>query len=468
MEIVISTRRRIVRHLALPFLLAAAAACGDEPTRPVGLTLAVAPGTLTLHVLESGQLSARAARGGLPVTARVAWSSSDTSVARVSATGEVSGRAPGTARVTATGGGAASSITVTVVADLQPGELRQPFAGEFTNTNVFDHDVPRQFDPAAANGFVLSFWGQKLGDIDGHNGYDWWLPAGTPVLAAAPGVVTFAGTEAPAWCPLLNATTSGRWVVIAHGLAPHALIYTQYGHFSRIAVKEGDRVAAGQPLGLSGSSGCSTGPHLHFSVFRARADGHGVAVDPYGWRTAAPDPWAADTAGLPSENLWGAAPAMFREFRPAPPALPGAAAVISAVRYMGANDAVDPDGEFVEIVPGPGVAEADLGGAALVNGAGERFTFPADARVAAGAPLRVYSGAGTHSSTSLYWGRTSPAWNDNADCAVLLDAAGHRLYALSWGVACPASPLASRAVAAPAVPREVLSPSTRGLIHPFR
>jgi hypothetical protein len=284
-------------------------------------------------------------------------------------------------------------------------------------------------------------------------------------------VVLFAGSETPFFCPLLNTTTAGLWVVIAHGLAPHELLYTQYGHLARLDVRAGDRVAAGQPLGLSGSSGCSTGPHLHFAVYRTRlSDGHGVVIDPFGWRAAEPDPWAADTAGLASPDLWGTAePRLFREVRPAPLSMPGPAALISAVRYLGGGDeAHDLDGEFVEIVPGPGLAGADLAGATLLNRAGDRFTFPAGSRAAAGAPLRVYSGAGTPAPGALYWARTSPAWSNAADCAILLDAAGGYLSGVSWGTSCTVPAHPALRISPAARPLDAPSPRPAGLPTPFR
>jgi len=465
-----STTLRVLRRVPL---LLFAAACGDaRPTGPApgdGVDLAVTPGAVTLHAYESRQLAVRVTHGGVPVAAEVAWTSSDTAVALVTRTGEVTARVPGTAMVKAASGDAMASLSITVLPDLAPGELRPPFSGDFATTNVFDHDVPREFDAATANGFVLSFWGEQLRDIDGHNGYDWWLPEGTPVLAAAPGVVLFAGSETPFYCPLLKTTTSGLWVVIAHGMAPHDLIYTQYGHLERLDVQAGDRVAAGQPLGLSGSTGCSTGPHLHFSLYRARpSDGHGVVVDPFGWRAAAPDPWEADTAGLPSPGLWGTEPRLFREVRPAPLAMSGPAALISAVRYLGGDAQHDLDGEFVEIVPAPGVSTADLSGAALLNRAGDRFDFPAGAHTSAGAPLRVYTRAGKPSPDALYWGRTSPAWGNAADCAILLDAQGGYLSGVSWGTSCTVPDRPSLRIEPAAAPLDAPSPHPAGLLTPFR
>jgi hypothetical protein len=90
----------------------------------------------------------------------------------------------------------------------------------------------------------------KLASI--HKGMDFRAPAGTPVRAGNDGVVVLAR-------PLYY---EGNCVVIDHGLG----FYTLSMHLSRIDVREGQRVAAGQPLGLSGATGRVTGPHLHWAV----------------------------------------------------------------------------------------------------------------------------------------------------------------------------------------------------------
>jgi peptidoglycan hydrolase-like protein with peptidoglycan-binding domain len=95
-----------------------------------------------------------------------------------------------------------------------------------------------------------------------HTGLDFPTPIGTPVVAGAAGRVTFAG-----W----NLGGYGRLVVVAHGSG----VRTLSAHLSRIDVAVGQRVAAGTQLGLVGSTGASTGPHLHWEV-RVR----GACVDP--------------------------------------------------------------------------------------------------------------------------------------------------------------------------------------------
>jgi murein DD-endopeptidase MepM/ murein hydrolase activator NlpD len=90
----------------------------------------------------------------------------------------------------------------------------------------------------------------KLASI--HKGMDFRAPMGTPVRAANSGTVVLAR--------LLY--YEGNCVVIDHGLG----LYTLSMHFSRIEAKEGERVATGDRLGLSGATGRVTGPHLHWAV----------------------------------------------------------------------------------------------------------------------------------------------------------------------------------------------------------
>jgi murein DD-endopeptidase MepM/ murein hydrolase activator NlpD len=97
-----------------------------------------------------------------------------------------------------------------------------------------------------------------------HYGVDMPGRLGTPVLASAPGVVRFAGP----------AGSYGGMVEIDHDGA----LATRYAHLSRILVRPGDRVELGQAVALMGSTGRSTGSHLHFEV---RVGGRAVDPLPY-------------------------------------------------------------------------------------------------------------------------------------------------------------------------------------------
>jgi peptidoglycan hydrolase-like protein with peptidoglycan-binding domain len=106
-----------------------------------------------------------------------------------------------------------------------------------------------------------------------HTGLDFAAPKGTPIHAGGVGVVSFAG---------LNTGGYGHLVVVSHRLG----FESWYAHMSRIATSVGQPVAGGVTIGYVGSTGRSTGPHLHFEVRR-----FGTPIDPtpylLGYRAAA-------------------------------------------------------------------------------------------------------------------------------------------------------------------------------------
>ena len=103
-----------------------------------------------------------------------------------------------------------------------------------------------------------------LGGRRNHKGVDLAAPTGTPVYATADGIVGRAD-----WF-----SSYGNYVQIEHG----ADLETRYGHLSRIAVSAGDRVHKGDLIGYVGTTGRSTGPHLHYEV---RVAGDAVNPIPY-------------------------------------------------------------------------------------------------------------------------------------------------------------------------------------------
>jgi flagellar protein FlgJ len=112
---------------------------------------------------------------------------------------------------------------------------------------------------------VSSHFGmRKLGDEDHarqHHGIDMAAPTGTPIRAARTGTVVFAGRRGG----------YGNTIIVDHGGEQETL----YAHADTLAVKKGDRVIRGQEIATVGSTGRSTGPHLHFEIRR-----RGVAIDP--------------------------------------------------------------------------------------------------------------------------------------------------------------------------------------------
>lgn len=95
-----------------------------------------------------------------------------------------------------------------------------------------------------------------------HQGVDYTIPVGSRVFATADGKVKEVKT---------SKTTSGRYIIIDHGGGYE----TQYSHLSRIDVKKGNKVKRGDIIGLTGNSGLSLSPHLHYEVRF-----NGMRVDP--------------------------------------------------------------------------------------------------------------------------------------------------------------------------------------------
>lgn len=97
----------------------------------------------------------------------------------------------------------------------------------------------------------------------GHNGIDLGAPVGTAIYSAADGTVVGTGNT-DADCA---GASYGKWVLIKHGNG----LTTLYAHLSSIGVSSGQSVTQGQKIGLSGNTGYSTGPHLHFTVYASEA-----------------------------------------------------------------------------------------------------------------------------------------------------------------------------------------------------
>ena len=123
-----------------------------------------------------------------------------------------------------------------------------PLEGEFPHTSPYGSRRTYGNSPA----------------ITAHAGEDFSAAAGTPVLAPAAGTVVLAE-------PLF---VRGNAVVLDHGGG----VYTGYWHLSELNVQPGDRVALGQRLGAVGSTGLSTGAHLHWEMRVG-----GLPVDPLQW-----------------------------------------------------------------------------------------------------------------------------------------------------------------------------------------
>lgn len=95
-----------------------------------------------------------------------------------------------------------------------------------------------------------------------HQGIDIAAPVGVPVLATAPGEVVRTGYQPGGY---------GRFAEVKHANG----LTSFYAHMSKVEVRRGDRLSGGEQLGRIGSTGYSTGPHLHFEIRRG-----GVKLDP--------------------------------------------------------------------------------------------------------------------------------------------------------------------------------------------
>jgi len=119
--------------------------------------------------------------------------------------------------------------------------------------------IPEMKMPLEGNPYITQHFGEncekymKLYGIQGHNGTDFGVAIGTPVLAALSGRIILKGFDPEGY---------GTYAVVFHDRG----LFTLYAHLSIILQLQGDYVEQGDTIGLSGNSGFSSGPHLHFGV----------------------------------------------------------------------------------------------------------------------------------------------------------------------------------------------------------
>ncbi|MFE0101462.1 M23 family metallopeptidase [Streptomyces sp. NPDC059009] len=124
-------------------------------------------------------------------------------------------------------------------------------------------DPVQHYTLSATFGLGGSMWSHK------HSGQDFAVPVGTPVSAVHGGTVVKAGGNGAGDGPAY-----GNAIVIKHSDGT----YSQYAHLSRVDVRIGQAVGTGQQIALSGNTGNSSGPHLHFEI--RTTPNYGSAVDP--------------------------------------------------------------------------------------------------------------------------------------------------------------------------------------------
>jgi murein DD-endopeptidase MepM/ murein hydrolase activator NlpD len=142
------------------------------------------------------------------------------------------------------------------------------FADQATSNKFWTGEFVSSVPPELSAAWAAYYGGRRSYNGSGyfyfHSGLDYFSVMGGNIYAAAPGKVVYQGTL------LLHGNTT----MIDHGWG----VYTLYAHQSEYLVGEGQRVSAGELIGLVGSTGRSTGPHLHLEVWVG-----GVQVDPLDW-----------------------------------------------------------------------------------------------------------------------------------------------------------------------------------------
>ncbi len=137
-----------------------------------------------------------------------------------------------------------------------------------SNPDIYEGNVTGFIWPCPGYTRISSYFGARPQPVPGastnHKGVDLAAPGGTAILASAAGVVT-TSTYSP---------SAGNYIVIAHGNG----VSTVYMHCSALLVSSGETVEQGQTIGKVGSTGYSSGNHLHFGVIK-----NGAYVDPLGY-----------------------------------------------------------------------------------------------------------------------------------------------------------------------------------------
>ncbi|MCY7407926.1 MAG: LysM peptidoglycan-binding domain-containing M23 family metallopeptidase [Alkalinema sp. CAN_BIN05] len=153
---------------------------------------------------------------------------------------------------------ARASVGTDAYAPVVQPSARQMVSPEMPTIGAADSYLPRGKGGGAMNGFIwpskgvmTSGYGQRWGRP--HRGIDIAAPIGTPIVASAPGVISYAG---------YNDGGFGYLVEVDHADGT----MTRYAHNDRILVSVGQQVNQGEQISLMGSTGNSTGPHLHFEI----------------------------------------------------------------------------------------------------------------------------------------------------------------------------------------------------------
>ena len=178
------------------------------------------------------------------------------------------------------------------------------YTGDIANRNCPSPEPPGTRPPqnGICNAGSGGYWSYSLADwmyYDGHDGVDYGISY-RPILAAADSdQVVYAGW----WDPQNHKVNLGIYVRLHHSNG----YQTYYGHMSSVSVQACSTPGCtflphGEALGISGTTGNSSGPHLHLLV----RDPSGKSVDPYGWKGSGSSPWTPQQ----KESLWVAYPSL--------------------------------------------------------------------------------------------------------------------------------------------------------------
>jgi murein DD-endopeptidase MepM/ murein hydrolase activator NlpD len=158
-----------------------------------------------------------------------------------------------------------------------------PIDGLTVERFVFGRPIPPDFTQVWARTYAYGSTDQGKWPV--HHGLDLQNSVGTPVLAAAEGEIFWADTDRGGTIFGAYPNFYGNMVVIKHDLldSDGQYIYTLYGHLSEILVIPGQRVRAGEQIGMVGMTGIAIGPHLHFEVRSGNPYDYGATRNPELW-----------------------------------------------------------------------------------------------------------------------------------------------------------------------------------------
>ncbi|MFD7262161.1 M23 family metallopeptidase [Streptomyces sp. NPDC059874] len=152
--------------------------------------------------------------------------------------------------------------TTAAFADTTQTAAQAPKAAPDAKASLWEKPVDK-YTLSATFGKGGTMWSHK------HSGQDFAVPSGTPVDAVSAGTVVKAGPNGGGDGPAY-----GNAIVIKHANKT----YSQYAHLSKIKVRIGQKVTKGQQIALSGNTGNSSGPHLHFEI--RTTPNYGSAINP--------------------------------------------------------------------------------------------------------------------------------------------------------------------------------------------